>query len=51
MECYGRLGRRAEALAAYRRCEKILAGQLEIEPSGRLKAKYRELKGEVGFPR
>jgi LuxR family maltose regulon positive regulatory protein len=45
MECYRSLGRMAEALATYRRCEEIFASQLEIEPSVRMKAMFREIKG------
>jgi two-component SAPR family response regulator len=42
--CYERLGRRAEALAVYLRCQKILTARLGIEPSSALQALYQSLK-------
>jgi len=47
MECYSRLGRKAEALSMYRRYEKALACHLEIEPSTRMKLRYQEIKEGV----
>ncbi len=45
MECYGRLGRRAEALAVYDRCRKALAAGLGVDPSPDTERMYRELRG------
>jgi DNA-binding SARP family transcriptional activator len=39
------LGRRAEALDAYRRCREILSVTLGVEPSASTQALYRALKG------
>jgi DNA-binding SARP family transcriptional activator len=38
MTCYHRLGRRAEVLSVYERCERILSSSLGIEPSSETKA-------------
>jgi DNA-binding SARP family transcriptional activator len=43
MHCHRRLGRPAEALAVYRRCEKILMSVLHVEPSAETKSLYREI--------
>ena len=43
MKCHQRMGKRAEAIAVYKRCCHILSSVLEIEPSPETKAIYREL--------
>jgi LuxR family maltose regulon positive regulatory protein len=43
MQCYVRLGKRAEALAVYQRCRKTLAGALGIMPSSETQAVQRRL--------
>ena len=44
MICYDRLGRRAEALAVYLRCQKILTARLRIDPAPAIQALYHSLK-------
>jgi DNA-binding SARP family transcriptional activator len=43
MECYGRLGRNAEAVSVYRRCRKALSSHLGVDPSRGTEAIYRSL--------
>jgi DNA-binding SARP family transcriptional activator len=43
MLCHQRLGQKAEALSAYKRCEKILKDTLGIEPSPETRAVYKTL--------
>jgi len=43
MICYRELGRRAEALSAYRRCRKMLSTILGIAPSPQTEAIYKSL--------
>lgn len=38
MACNHQLGRKAEALAAYRRCKRVLAEKLNLEPSAELES-------------
>lgn len=45
MGCYQKQGKKAEALAVYHRCEKILESVLGIEPSRRTRDIYKEIKG------
>ena len=40
MLCYQRLGRRAEAVKAYKRCSSLLQYELGIEPSAETEAIY-----------
>ena len=44
MICYDRLGRRAEALAVYLRCQKILTARLRIDQGRATQALYQCLK-------
>ena len=44
--CYQRLGRRAEALAAYNRCKNTLLAVLGVEPSVETEAIYKSLLSE-----
>jgi DNA-binding SARP family transcriptional activator len=50
MECYGRLGRNAEAVSVYRRCRKALSSHLGVDPSRGTEAIYRSLVAETAFP-
>lgn len=43
MVCQHQLGRRAEALATYQRCKKILAAHLGVAPSATTEALYRSI--------
>lgn len=43
MECCRKLGRRAEGIAAYRRCAAALSARLGIEPSAETEAVYQAL--------
>ncbi|HXZ43534.1 MAG TPA: BTAD domain-containing putative transcriptional regulator [archaeon] len=43
MLCYQQLGLRGEAIAAYRRCQKVLSRVLGVEPSPKTEAIYRSL--------
>jgi LuxR family maltose regulon positive regulatory protein len=43
MSAYSRLGRRADAASAYRRCRRALAAHLDVEPSQKTEALYRDL--------
>jgi LuxR family maltose regulon positive regulatory protein len=43
MLCYNRMGRNAEAVAVYKRCQKNLDLMLKVEPSASTKAVYRTL--------
>jgi two-component SAPR family response regulator len=43
MRCYAEAGRRAEALAQYRRCQEILERELGVEPSAETQALYNTL--------
>ena len=43
MRCHAALGRRAEALAAYQRCHKMLSTQLGIDPTPKTQALHRAL--------
>jgi DNA-binding SARP family transcriptional activator len=38
MQCYGALGRHAQALALYQRCRRVLRAQLDVEPSSETQA-------------
>jgi ATP/maltotriose-dependent transcriptional regulator MalT/DNA-binding SARP family transcriptional activator len=44
MRCHLRLGQRAEALAAYRRCRELLSVVLGLQPAAETQALYREIK-------
>ena len=44
MKCYQQMGKRAEALAVYKRCYQILSSVLGIEPSPETEAIKRALK-------
>ncbi len=44
MRCHLRLGQRAEALAAYRRCREVLSVVLGLQPAAETQALYREIK-------
>ncbi|MBF0566482.1 MAG: response regulator [Nitrospirae bacterium] len=46
MACYRQLGRKAEALATYNRCRKILSNKLGIEPSRETRAIADTLKSK-----
>ena len=46
MLSYQRMGRRAEALAVYQRCRKILSSVFGIEPSPETEAIYRQIKDD-----
>lgn len=46
MEAYGRLGRRAEALAAYQHCRQLLLSHLGVSPAEATQALYRRLARE-----
>ena len=46
MKCYQRNGRRADAMMAYRRCEKTLSAVLGIEPSPEIRSLYQTLKDQ-----
>ena len=46
MTCYQRLGRKAEALSTYKRCQKTLAGALGIKPSPEIQALYQKILSE-----
>ncbi|MDF1615501.1 BTAD domain-containing putative transcriptional regulator [Desulfurivibrio dismutans] len=43
MVCHSRLGQKAEAVAAYRRCRRALAGGLGISPSDQTEALYTQI--------
>jgi two-component SAPR family response regulator len=43
MGCYQRMGRCAEAMAVYNRCQKVLSSVLGIQPSPKTKALYESL--------
>jgi DNA-binding SARP family transcriptional activator len=43
MVCYGRLGRRNDALSIYQRCRKTLLAVLEVEPSEKTEEIYESL--------
>jgi DNA-binding SARP family transcriptional activator len=44
MTCYQQLGRRAEALSVYNRCQRILSAKLGVEPSPKTEALYQFIK-------
>ena len=44
MRCYQALGRRAEAIGAYQRCQKTLAAVLGIAPAKETEALYQTLR-------
>lgn len=46
MHCYAEAGRRAEALAQYRRCQEILERELSIEPSPETQALVKHIAGK-----
>jgi DNA-binding SARP family transcriptional activator len=46
MRCYAEAGRRAEALAQYRRCQEILERELSVEPSPETQALYKHIAGK-----
>ncbi len=56
MLCYQKLDRRAEAIAVFRRCQKILSSTLHIEPSAKTQSIYRAFisekrgSGDPAFP-
>ncbi len=50
MRCEAASGRRAEALATYRRCERMLATLLGIEPAAETRALYRALSENRPLP-
>lgn len=50
MQCEAASGRRAEALATYQRCERILATVLGIEPSDETRMLYQALKENRPLP-
>ena len=43
MLCYQRLGRNAEAVSAYKRCQKNFTSVLRVEPSSQTKAIYKSI--------
>jgi two-component SAPR family response regulator len=45
MRCYAEAGRRAEAVAQYRRCEETLRRELDIAPSEETKKLYEQIAG------
>ncbi len=47
MQCYQRLERFAEAVAAYRRCERVLAAELNAEPSRDSQLLHRAISHEM----
>lgn len=47
MECYRRLGKRAEACAVYGRCRRTLASRLGIEPSDETEAVYALVRSKA----
>jgi DNA-binding SARP family transcriptional activator len=48
MSCYGRLGRKAEAVSVYKRCRKALSTHLGVDPSRGTEALYRSLVTDTG---
>jgi LuxR family transcriptional regulator, maltose regulon positive regulatory protein len=46
MQCFYQLGRRAEALAIYQRCQAILASTLSIDPARETTALYERIRAE-----
>jgi len=50
MRCHAALGRRAEALAIYQRCRKMLAAVLGIEPTPETETLYRALRDNRPLP-
>lgn len=46
MVCYQKLDRRAEAIAVFRRCQRILSNTLHIEPSAKTQSIYKALVSE-----
>jgi DNA-binding SARP family transcriptional activator len=46
MLCYQKLDRRAEAIAVFRRCQRILSSTLHIEPSAKTHSIYKVLVSE-----
>jgi two-component SAPR family response regulator len=46
MTCYQSLGRKADAIATYRTCQKTLSSMLCVEPSPKTEAIYRSLLSE-----
>lgn len=45
MQCYAQLGRRAEAVETFQRCQKMLHASLGAEPSAETRAIYAEVSG------
>jgi ATP/maltotriose-dependent transcriptional regulator MalT/DNA-binding SARP family transcriptional activator len=43
MVCYNRMGRNADAVAVYKRCQKNLNSMLKVEPSSQTKTIYRNI--------
>ncbi len=50
MRCHAALGQRAEALAAYQRCHKMLSTQLGIDPAPKTQALHRALRDNQPLP-
>jgi DNA-binding SARP family transcriptional activator len=48
MICYQQMGRKNDALAAYKRYRRILSSVPGLEPSARVEALYKGLTGEMG---
>ena len=46
MVCYQKLDRRAEAIAVFRRCQRILSNTLHMEPSAKTKSIFKALVSE-----
>lgn len=44
MACYQEAGRRADALAVYERCRRVLAATLGVMPSSDIEARLRALR-------
>ena len=43
MVCYARMGRNADAVAIYKRCQKNLNSMLKVEPSSKTKSIYKNI--------
>ncbi len=50
MQCYRQLGRFAEAVAAYQRCQRVLAAELNVEPSRDSQQLHRAISHELPQP-
>jgi DNA-binding SARP family transcriptional activator len=50
MRCHAALGHRAEALAAYQHCHKMLSTQLGIDPTPKTQAIYQAVRDNQPLP-